>query len=161
MTEFDGRKSTTNDFSPPPTFHGLEAELLGMIESHRKSTRKAYPPSVPANPADAVQWFIKLMPGQKHNEAMRERSTLKGRKYWSWPYADRLKYLVRSFFAADVDLQNLVIAARQDRIEWRGDDLELFAKVIEETESMRNVGIEAYCKQAIAKMKTAMAGMGA
>ncbi len=158
MSDFKkGREAAV--FSPEPSFHGLQADLLGIIESHRNSRKKAYPSTVPANPASAVDWFIKLMPGQKHNEAARERSTLKGKKYWSWPYADRIKYLVRAFFNADQDAQNLIIAARHDRIEWRGDGLDFFANVIDETEQMQNMGIVGYRKHAIAEMKKAFSGV--
>jgi len=148
MAEFGNKKDNQSQFVQQPTFHGLESELLAMVESHRNSKKKHYPDCVPANPIDAVQWFIKLMPGQKYDEALRELTSKKGAKYWLWPYADRLKFLVKKFFSVDDELRSLVIAARQDRIEWRGDELEFFVMVIEETEEMHRIGVDAYRKQA-------------
>jgi len=37
-----------------------------------------------------------------------------------------------------------VIAAKQDGIEWRGEDFEHFQTVVTETERMRKMGVEAY-----------------
>lgn len=144
MADFDDSKTSTQTASQPPSFHGLEADLALIIESHSNSQRKPYPSGVPRDTADAVKWFIRLFAGQKHGEAVREVSTRNGKRFWVWPYAERIKNLTKSFFMADQDLRELVIAARQDRIEWRGDCLEHFVRIIDETERMRAMGAEKY-----------------
>lgn len=149
MADFrESKKDSGPSISEPPTFRGLELDLQAIIESRRNSRRTPYPACLPLDPADAVSWFIKVLPGQHHSEAVREVPTSKGQKYWVWPYADRMKNLVKKFFAADTELQNLVVAASQDRIGWRGDDMKTFLLIIEETEEMHRIGVDAYRKQA-------------
>lgn len=159
MGDFKEGKESLPSVVQTPTIHGLESELAQIIESHLNSRRKAYPQGVPRDSAEAVQWFTKLFAGQKHNEAVRQLSTRNGKKYWIWPYADRLKYLTKKFFMAEQELRELIIAARQDRIEWRGDDFDFFVRVIDETEKMRGMGIDAYRKHAISEMRRAFAGV--
>jgi hypothetical protein len=147
MGDFRENKAIEPSNAMPPTFSGLADDLKTMIETRWSSRKKPFPACVPGDPYAAIDWFIKMMPGQKPYEAVRQTSTVKGTKFWIWPYADRMKYLARKFFDADTDLQNFVIAARQDRIEWRGDDMKTFLMIIEETEEMHRIGVDAYRKK--------------
>jgi hypothetical protein len=63
-----------------------------------------------------------------------------------------VKYLLCVYLGATLDLQQLVVAAREDGIFWRGDDYPAFVCVIDETEKMRNLGLIEYRRQARATM---------
>lgn len=46
-----------------------------------------------------------------------------------------------------------MVAAREDGIFWRGDELDNFYKIIDETEKMRTMGIAEYKRQALRSMR--------
>lgn len=80
-------------------------------------------------------------------------------KYWRTPYIDRVGATLRQFFAAPEHFQTLILAAAEDNIFWRGEDIESFGVVIRETEQMRKIGVAEYRKQAMQKMKSAFASL--
>lgn len=51
----------------------------------------------------------------------------------SWPYADRLARLARSYKAADAMLKDLIQQAREVDIYWRGDEFSMFDRIVTET----------------------------
>ena len=150
---FEGSKETEQATVTPPTFHGLENDLAEIIRSRIESRRVPIPESMPQNTFEAVKWFVRLFEGQKGGEAVREVRTSKGQKYWLWPYAERIKRLTRLFFKVDKDFQDTIIAAKEDGMCWRGEDLDFFMRVIDETEKMREFGVVAYRKKSLAQIR--------
>lgn len=126
-----------------PTFDDLVNELVRIIKLSKKSVKLA------AQPFEAAKQFLDIIGKQKTNEKIKLLTSVKKNKeFYVWPYAENAKYLLTKFLNASFELQTIVIAAREDNIYWRGDDLEYFYIMINETEKMRSMGIVEYKKQA-------------
>jgi len=126
-----------------PTFDDLVDQLARIIKSSKKSVK------LPAQPIEAAERFITIIGNQKPNEKIRLITNVKkNREFYIWPYAENAKYLLTKFLNASFELQTIVIAAREDGIYWRGDELDIFYKIIEETEKMKSMGLVEYKKQA-------------
>ena len=50
-------------------------------------------------------------------------------------------------------------AAREERVFWRGDDIETYKRVYDETQRMRKIGARAYRAEAVGKLKKLVGGM--
>jgi len=129
-----------------PTRKELEESLTEIIRSRPRTK------DMPDNVFEAVKWFLNLFEVQKSGEGKREVRTGKGQAYWLWPYADRMKRLTKEFYTLDDEFRTIIQAAREDEVYWRGDEMDFFMSVIDETEKMRKFGIVAYRKQALAQM---------
>jgi len=130
-----------------PTRKELEESLTEIIRSRPRTK------DMPDNVFEAVKWFLNLFEVQKSGEGKREVRTGKGQPYWLWPYADRMKRLTKEFYTLDDEFRTIIQAAREDEVYWRGDEMDFFMSVIDETEKMRKFGIVAYRKQALAQMR--------
>ena len=125
-----------------PNMQDLTSELMNVLAKNRTSIK------LPGAPIDAVDKFIYLMENPKHNERLR-----KTEKGYKWPYAVKMKQLLTQFLNESSGLQNLIVQAREKNVYWRGDQLESFKGVIEQTEKMREMGVKKYKANAIAGMK--------
>ena len=158
MANFDDSKASIVT-DAPPTYPAFESELINIIQSRLEANKIPLHEGMPRNSHDAAKWFIRLFEGQRSNEAVREVRTNKGQKYWIWPYTDRIKRLTKLFFRLKSDHQDVIIAARVDKISWRGEPLGYFMAVIDETEIMRNTPRDKYHKQSFNRMRQAISGM--
>ena len=122
-----------------PTLDTLRAD----VAEHLRGWKGAAPHYLPTDPAQAAHVWLKVLEGPKDGE--QPHRTAKG---WRWPYADRVVYCLRRYLQLELSGQKTVIAAREDRIAWRGDDIEFFSQVIEQTFAMREVGREKYIAEA-------------
>lgn len=68
------------------------------------------------------------------------------------------EYLERKLRHMKPSEQRFINAARQDRIFWRGDDIETFKRIYDETMAMRKIGPQEYRRQAIDKLKRFLVG---
>ena len=68
------------------------------------------------------------------------------------------QYIERKFRRMKPSEQRFIQAAREDRIYWRGEDIEDFKRVYEETQKMRSIGPKRYKAEAISKLKALIAG---
>lgn len=57
----------------------------------------------------------------------------------SWPYADRLIYLINKFKKEPERNQNYILKAREINIFWRGDDIDMFRRIVRETLKFRKL----------------------
>ena len=136
--------------NPRPILDNLKADMLDIFNT---VTMDHPVHAMPRDSGQALIWFLTLV----ESEHRTERSThVSGRnkhgKSWQWPYADRVKHLLHKYLVAPLDLQQLVVAAREDGIYWRGDDYLFFVCVIDETEKMRDLGLDEYRRQVRASM---------
>ena len=69
-------------------------------------------------------------------------------------------YIDRKFWCMKPSEQRFIQAAREDRIFWRGDDIEDFKRVYEETQRARAMGMKKYRAEAIAGLKRLIGAMG-
>jgi hypothetical protein len=123
----------------------------GMLDILNVATMDHPVHAMPGDGSQAVTWFLNLVEAEHRTERPAEVITKQG-KSWVWAYAERIKYLLRKYLMAPLELQQLVVAAREDGIYWRGDDYPFFIIVIDETEKMRGMGLTEYRRQARAAM---------
>jgi len=156
--------------TPPPTTLDVLTEI---ISDHTGRRPQAMPPA----PTDAARWWIDMQEKPAPHEAPHRHpvAASNGRdekpKYrWITPYTDRLRDNLRIFLTLTHEQHRLIIAAREDDIYWRGDDVEhrnkyldgrtAFENVIYETERMRKIGVDAYKAEALQRMRKMTRGFG-
>jgi len=136
--------------SPRPGLDNLKADMLDILNA-AKMDHPVH--AMPTHEPTAVGWFLNLVELEHRTERPKEQSSRKKEGgAWVWPYAERVKYLLRKYLMAPLELQQLVVAAREDKIFWRGDDYPFFVCVIDETEKMRGLGLVEYRRQSRAAM---------
>lgn len=136
--------------NPRPSLAELKIDMRSILDAARME-HPAH--ALPTNGDQAVEWFLNLIEPEHRTERPKEQSSRKkDGGTWLWPYAERVKYLLRIYLAAPRELQQVVVAARDDNIFWRGDDYPFFISVIDETEKMRELGFVEYRRQARAAM---------
>lgn len=145
MGDFKENKET-EVLQVKPTFLDLESDIADIIRTQPHK----------GNVFDVVKWFVNLLEGQMSGEGIREVRTGKGQPYWLWPYAERMKRLTRQYYTLNNDFQQIIQAAREDEVYWRGDEMGFFMTVIDETEKMKSLGAVKYRKRALKMMKTAL-----
>lgn len=96
----------------------------------------------PEEPENAVNWFMWLFENpdgvwEKPSEYQLRGKDSEGAMGWHDPYITRMKFMIPRFRAADTDLRNYVIAAREDDMYWRGESFEQFKTVLGEYVAMR------------------------
>lgn len=75
-----------------------------------------------------------------------------GRKAVIWPYADRLMYLATKFDSLEDREKDYIKRCRKANIFWRGDDINDFRKIVDETILFRRLtdeGKEDYRKKTL------------
>jgi len=131
-----------------PILADLEADMVQVL---RTSSSDHPTHGIPKDENAAIDWFMRLVEPEHRTERPQEIRNKSGQS-WRWTYADRVLYLLRKYLVAPLELQQLVVAAREDGIFWRGDDYPFFVCVIDETEKMRDLGLVEYRRQARAAM---------
>jgi len=63
------------------------------------------------------------------------------------------EYLERKLRTMKPSEQRFINADREDKVFWRGEDIEFCKLVYEETQRMRSIGVKAYRTEAIGKFK--------
>lgn len=132
-------KSAAAHGVPYPTIEDLTDQLAATLLAW-KNPRPYWLNTVEPRKA-AEKWLSVLEPHRKRDAPER---TAKG---WRWPYADRVEYCLQRYLRLSFEDQKTVIAAREDKIFWRGDDIQLFATIIHETLRMREVGRDEYMRE--------------
>lgn len=148
------KTETPNRTRPPLIEDMLEAEF------YRARSAKALPDFVPENIHAAVQWWIGIMEPPLIGEEMRLVSGSTGKTRWKCSYQDRLVHGLRKFLDLKRADQDYILAAREDKIFWRGDAMWFFVKVVDESQRAQKMGIEAYKAYAKDKMRSALAKIG-
>lgn len=131
-------------------------EAISEFGSNRRG--HPWPSGMPQGPKDAARWWIGIQEPPKDTEEPREIRKGGETVGFRFPYIERLMNNLRRFIELDHDKQRLILAAREDRIYWRGDDCETrlealdgmtpFELVISETERAREIGIDQFKGQA-------------
>lgn len=126
-----------------PTLNGLKdavAERLRLVPPDR------WPIQIPRDAMRGAEWFVRLIGRPERTEAPQVVDTKKGRS-WSWPYQQRVLFLLTLFLEASDDMRALIVSAREDEIYWRGDDKDSFVRIIHATLEMRDMGVDEYRKR--------------
>ena len=134
-----------------PTKADVVAEVISEIS---KCRRKRHPDQ-PVNAHKAAEWLIGMLEQPNQYDAPYKMTARNGDSFhWVWPYLIKCKALANIFLHADRKHQDMILAAIEEDIKWRGESYEELCKLIPEFHHMREIGVEAYRKEAIAKMKT-------
>ena len=135
------RETIEEGLAPMPTLNNLKADL----ERKLRETSASF----------SVQWFLNLVESHQKLESPHV-VTRAGKRVWDWPYETRVVHLLRTYLSLDVEFQQLIVAASEDNIYWRGDDIKFFMMVISEVDKMRAIGVEKYRELAQQKMQTVL-----
>lgn len=78
---------------------------------------------------------------------------------WACPYNERLIYTFRKFVEMSPKDQKTVLhGIRAMNVPWRGDEIDFYTTVVNETMIMREIGVEDYRKQARGKARSVIEG---
>jgi len=133
-----------------PTIENIWAVLIGEING---CLRKRHP-SQPIEPQEASKWFMAILDRSTQSEGPQRVSTRNGEAYhYIWPYLSRCRAHVNMFLHATREHQDYILAAYDDGIRWRGENLDELRGVVNEFYEMRKIGVAEYRKQSIAKLK--------
>lgn len=134
---------------PPLVEHDLEKVLREYM------SWKKLPEFMPPSPHDAATWWIDMQEKPSQQDRPHKVSVVGDDGFrWICPYHLRISYTLRKFlFAMKEAEQRIIMAAREDGVFWRGDDMYFFMLVIDETQRMRKIGVEAYREESLKKLK--------
>ena len=71
---------------------------------------------------------------------------------------DMKNYLERKIRRMKPSEQRFIHAGREDGVYWRGQDIETFKRIYEETMKMRSMGATRYKAQAMGKLRELIGG---
>lgn len=141
--------------APEKTIDVLTAILEQLKESPKQ---RKWPQCMPHDPAEAARWWMGIVEPPKDYEKPRRKKAES--TTWVTPYTDRVVYTLVKFFKLTTEEQETVVSCREDKVYWRGDDIDLLMRVYDETMEMRRIGVEAYRKKALSKMREAFSNFG-
>lgn len=129
------------------------ARIIAAMPENRKN------PKMLKAPMDAAHWWTNIIERPNQYDAPRKIHVrdIDQSESWRWPYHENTIHLFKKFSAYPRAHQDTIIAAREDKIFWRGDEMCFFMQVIDETLKMRELGTEKYKKKAVARSKGLMA----
>lgn len=84
--------------------------------------------------SSALAFFTDIFQPQQNNEGKRPVKTS-----IDWPYANRLIVHARNFLKLEIMSQRYVVKAAGAKIWWRGDEINNFRRIVEETISFRQL----------------------
>lgn len=142
MANFNAPGHTEKATTAPPR---TEEELISFLNNsgHKR------PAILPSRNIDAANWWMGIIEQPREQERPREVALAGGHgTRWICPYTERAVYTLSKFMSLDDPDQKYIIGARGDNIYWRGDDMEFFRGLYEETMNMRDIGREKYIARA-------------
>lgn len=145
-----------------PTMDDAHRIVMDEIVGYRGQR----PEGMPSGNLEAAKWMLShVLEKHQPEEAPQLKNKTDGRGdsaiekwFWVWPYLTRIKIQTLQFLHLSPDYQRYVIAAHEDGIPWRGDEEWFFRKAVAEHQRIIEVGVEAYRKEALAKMRGLTSG---
>ncbi|MCI0560406.1 MAG: hypothetical protein MN733_18120 [Nitrososphaera sp.] len=110
------------------------------------------PDFMPQSPIDAAQWWIDHQQTYEEPWETPRQISVVGREEaqrWESPYVNRLRGTLRLFLGLPYQQQRYILAAWEDGVWWRGENLDWhFPLLIEEVGRMNPMGKDAYIAEA-------------
>jgi hypothetical protein len=129
-----------------------------VIADYLSQTKLRVPDGMPSDGFQAARWWMaRQAPGDPFSEAATPPPKKGGD--WATPYHDRLVYTLRKFLKLKRVHQVYVIEHIENGVPWRGDDIDFYIKIVEETTVMRSCDKEQYFEDGFKKMHKALKGM--
>ena len=152
---------------PPDVYAECRKVLAGW-----QKKRKPWPRMMNRNFEAAARWWADEMQ-EPWNQAteMPRLANVQGnsdKQRWISPYQDRVVLCLRTFLSLPDAKQRIIVAAREDGFWWRGEHEDswwvnpetkqqekvwCFLIVLREYERQRELGVEAYRNEALARMR--------
>jgi hypothetical protein len=128
------------------------AEQLAQVIDRWKGPLPEQLPAIPM--LAAMRWIELQEPRRKRGEDVRYVAIPNGEGQREIdPYVERLRGTLQAFLIADDALRDLVVEGVKEKIYWRGDSMEMFVSIYEETLRMREIGLDAYRAEARQKAR--------
>lgn len=125
--------------------------VVAGLHIWRAETRLRLPPPCPTSFEDAAVWWrTQMQEPEKRGETFLRSGSDDSNENWDCGYAVRLRSTLLRFIAMSEGERSMIVAAREDKVFWRGEEAKDFAFVIDETMEMRRIGVEAYRIKAMA-----------
>lgn len=129
-------------------------EVLAKIVLDHVRFRGRLPSFIPDNEYAVASWWQDMQEKPTSLDKPHKVSVPGKDEYrWESPYVRRLSYTLSKFLSLNENDQRLIIAAKEEDVYWRGDDIDFFMNLVSETQRMRKIGIQKYREECIAKMK--------
>lgn len=137
-----------------PTLNQLDNRLATIFANTPVDKR---PEQMPLDPNEAAEWWRNILEPPDQFSAP-QRYTIHGKDSenaygFKWPYAETTTRFLKKFLHLPKPHQNTILAAREDKIFWRGDDIDFFMMVIDKTMIMREMGVEKHKKRFFNKLR--------
>jgi len=142
---FDKKKEKPSFDNRPPQIVDVLAEVFMRTKNK--------PQMMPSDPrAAAKYWIAHQEPANEFTE--RTEYVIQGDKsFWKTPYHDRLVANARAFMGMKKIEQVFIIDHIGRGIPWRGDNMEMYKMIVDETLLMQE-NPQAYIEGALQKMKS-------
>lgn len=112
---------------------------------------------LPGTPRDLANWWARneIKPRIPQDNCVK-RSNKNG-TYWYCPYIEHCCYTLKMFLPLNPDFQDLIIDAKLQGLQWRGDSRQEFIRLVDEFMEYKK-DPEGYRKRTIKKMKSVFKG---
>ena len=130
---------------PPQVEPVLADALRWAMRRHR------LPSYIPQEPGEVVRWWIGMQEPRDGRFERPQQLPVVGKDKavrWYSPYIERVVRNLLHFMQLGEKDQRYIIAAKQDKIYWRGESMKDFYNTVKEVECQRKVGTEAYREEA-------------
>ena len=149
-----------NEPGPPKAVDLLVSQLLApYCREHG-----ALPQPCPRDLRECAEWWLSLMqepeqPGETY-EAAQQGYGAEGTR-WETGYANRCRQALRAFISRDLsdEQRSIIVNMVRSGVPYRGDSWDFYMRVCQEHERMREIGVEAYRRDAIKQLKAVLGGM--
>ena len=126
--------------------------VAAVLREWTHNGRRILPEPMPRDPEEAAVWWIEHMQEPEKPGETRLAVTSDGRERWDTGYANRCSQSAIAWMRMTYPLRMAVVkGVREDKVPYRGDTFEFYQTVWDEHLHMREVGVEQYRKESLAR----------
>jgi hypothetical protein len=152
--QYDPRHEDILERAPYRSRETLEDDLTKFFASRMPEIRTLSP-----SPKGAALRFLGLMepPNDRESPQVVGVPGKRDAQRILDPYYDRVWHCAKRFVRLPAGAQQTIVDNAKT-CPWRGDDVEMYVRIAAETERMHEMGVEAYKAQAMAQLRSIIAG---
>jgi hypothetical protein len=139
---------------PPCNPNAIVAQALWRcIEKHG-----ALPQPLPSDVHEATQWWMGQMqePKRDHEDRIAPIQGHTEGQRWECGYGVRCRQALAGFLAMTDEERGVVVRLVKSGVPYRGDTFEQFLLIANATEHLREVGVQAFAREAVRDFKKLM-----
>ena len=125
-----------------------ETAVLAVLQ-RAFGSRYTMPAPMPPDPSDAVRWWITQMSEPRHELETPEE------------FGQRCAFALNGWLRLSKQDRTTVASLAINGTPYHGDEINRYIAICDESEHMREIGLELYRPKAIAKMKHAIRALAA